>query len=229
VVCAWARFRRRAAAAAAAFEKELAARFLEREYGPFEDLPFGGDSGRPCYGATMRIEVSDGYHLTSVTEGDRERLVDLLSDGQVARWIPALPQPYTRQVADSWIKRRASYTQRRPEISFAIRNPVGIMVGSVGVDELRDPSQHDGELGYWVDPAERGRGLATRAVEAFVPYAFGVLGLARLTAHTLAFNVRSVRVLEKSSFILEGRLRRRTRTATGYHDTLVFGRLRPDL
>jgi len=71
-------------------------------------------------------------------------------------------------------------------------------------------------------------GLATRAVAAFVPYAFGVLRLARLTAHTLAFNARSVRVLEKNGFLLEGRLRRRMRTAAGDHDALVFGRLRVD-
>jgi RimJ/RimL family protein N-acetyltransferase len=153
-------------------------------------------------------------------------MVALLSDGDVARWIPVLPQPYSAAIADGWIRRRTDWAQQRPEICFAIRDPAGEMVGSVGVDDFRRPSQHDGELGYWLGAAERGRGLATRAVAAFIPYAFGGLGLARLTAHTLVFNARSVRVLEKNGFLLEGCLRRRTRTATGDHDTLVFGLLR---
>ncbi len=176
----------------------------------------------------MRIEVGGGYHLSSLQPADRERLVALLSDGEVARWIPVLPRPYTSRSADSWIEHRADYAQRRPEISFVIRDPAGTIVGSVGVDDLRDPRAHNGELGYWLDPAERGRGLATRAVGAFISYAFGGLGLARLTAHTLVFNFRSVRVLEKNGFVREGRLRRRARTATGDHDVLVFGLLRDD-
>jgi len=134
----------------------------------------------------VRLEVGDGYHLSSLVATDRDRLVALLSDGEIAGWIPALPQPYTGESADSWIRHRVAHTQAR------------------------------------------GRGLATRAVAAFVPYAFGVLRLARLTAHTLAFNARSVRVLEKNGFLLEGRLRRRMRTAAGDHDALVFGRLRVD-
>jgi [ribosomal protein S5]-alanine N-acetyltransferase len=161
------------------------------------------------------IEIGGGYRLSSVRERDREAHVRLLSSGEIAGWIPALPQPYTESIAGQWIQRRLDFVRANHEISFAIREPSGEMIGSVGVDDLKLAIAHNGELGYWLDPTVRGSGLATLAVRAFVPYAFDTLGLGRLTAHTLAHNVRSVRLLEKNDFALEGRLRRFTRRRPG--------------
>jgi ribosomal-protein-alanine N-acetyltransferase len=175
----------------------------------------------------VRIEVSAGCHLSGVGQGDREALVQLLSDGEIATFIPAIPQPYTEASA-AWVRHRMETARGGTEISFAIRDPAGTMVGSVGVDDLKVGRAHNGELGYWLAPSARGRGLASEAVRAFIPYAFDVLALERLSAHTLHFNQRSIRVLETNGFLLEGRLRRYTRTSTGLHDTLVFGLLRND-
>ena len=55
-------------------------------------------------------------------------------------------------------------------------------------------------LGYWVDQRRNGRGLATAAVDAILPIAFGELGLHRLEAGALVDNVASQRVLEKNGF-----------------------------
>jgi RimJ/RimL family protein N-acetyltransferase len=114
------------------------------------------------------------------------------------------------------------------EVCFAIRNPDGTLIGSVGVDDLSPGRAHNGELGYWLGREHRGRGIAREAVRAFIPYAFQQLELNRLTAHTLHFNSASNRILEASGFKLEGMLRQYTRTTTGFHDTLVFGLLRDE-
>ncbi len=55
-------------------------------------------------------------------------------------------------------------------------------------------------IGYWIDRARNGRGLATAAVEDVVAYAFGELALHRVEAATLVDNVASQRVLEKAAF-----------------------------
>jgi ribosomal-protein-alanine N-acetyltransferase len=174
----------------------------------------------------VRIDLSGGYALTGIEDRDREAHLRLLTDGTIAAFIPAIPQPYTEESADKWVRHRIAFAQAGVEICFAIRDPQGRMVGSVGVDDLQVGKAHNGELGYWLAPAARGQGLATEAVRAFIPYAFGPLGLERLTAHTLHFNDRSIRVLERNGFAPEGRLRRFTRTATGLRDVLVFGLLR---
>jgi ribosomal-protein-alanine N-acetyltransferase len=174
-----------------------------------------------------KIDLSRGYCLTSVREDDVGSYVQLLADGEIASLIPAIPQPYTPEVARWWVQHRlAQLKATRQETTFAIRGPEGRLIGSVGVDEISPLRTHNGELGYWLGREHRGRGLAQEAVAAFVTYAFGALRLERLTAHTLAINRPSIQLLEHSGFVLEGRLRWYDRTAAGLQDTLVFGLLR---
>ena len=59
-------------------------------------------------------------------------------------------------------------------------------------------------LGYWVDEAHNGRGLATAAVGEMVDHAFGPLGLHRVQAETLVHNTASQRVLERNGFTRYG-------------------------
>jgi [ribosomal protein S5]-alanine N-acetyltransferase len=55
-------------------------------------------------------------------------------------------------------------------------------------------------LGYWVEPAEVGRGLASAAVAALCQIADQELGLHRIQASTSPLNVASQRVLAKNGF-----------------------------
>lgn len=178
---------------------------------------------------TTEIALTNGYCLTSVRANDGDDYVQLLGDGEIANTIPAIPQPYTQETAQSWIRHRLAFLEKRAvDVCFVIRNSDGSLVGGVGVDDLIPGSAHNGEVGYWLGRESRGRGIAREAVRAFIPYAFDRLALNRLTAHTLHFNAPSIRVLEASGFKLEGRLRKYTRTASGFHDTLVFGLLKDE-
>jgi ribosomal-protein-alanine N-acetyltransferase len=169
------------------------------------------------------VNLGEGYYLDSVRPHDRHAYVLHLGDGEIAALIPTIPQPYDLTLADSWIQHRMAFVERAGvEISFAIRDVTGSLVGSVGVDDLEVGVARDGELGYWLARGIRGRGLATRAVIAFVAHAFSALRLERVTAHTLHFNMASVRVLQKTGFKPLGGEPKKTRAATGLHDTLAF-------
>jgi len=61
------------------------------------------------------------------------------------------------------------------------------------------------DRGYWVDRAQRGRGIASHAVVLAVEYAFSVLGLGRVRANVEPGNVASRRVLERAGFQRAGR------------------------
>ena len=145
--------------------------------------------------------LASGYTLTSARLEDRDDYVRLLDDGDVARFIPAIPRPYTAEIAEAWIRHRLAFTaEHGREICFSIRDPRGVLAGSVGVDDLPIGGADIGELGYWLGPAHRGRGVARQAVHAFIAYAFNRLALARLTAHTLDFNQPSIRLLVGAGF-----------------------------
>ena len=55
----------------------------------------------------------------------------------------------------------------------------------------------EGRLGYVIDPAHAGRGLATEMARALLDIGFGQLGLRRVTAGCYADNVASWHVMER--------------------------------
>jgi len=62
------------------------------------------------------------------------------------------------------------------------------------------------EIGYWVLPRARRRGVATRTARLLAEHAFG-LGIERVAAYVNVGNVASERVLERAGFRREGVVR----------------------
>lgn len=83
--------------------------------------------------------------------------------------------------------------------TYAILDDGGI-VGTLGISNVVLGALCSANVGYWVDRAHNGKGLATRAVAAALEIAFGELGLHRLEAGTLVDNLGSQRVLERNGF-----------------------------
>jgi RimJ/RimL family protein N-acetyltransferase len=61
---------------------------------------------------------------------------------------------------------------------------------------------HDPEVGWSIDPAWWGRGIATEAGRASIDWAFDELGFERVVSITTEENVASRRVMEKLGFSL---------------------------
>ena len=76
----------------------------------------------------------------------------------------------------------------------------GILVGRFNLAEVVRGAFQSASIGYWVDHAYTGRGLASAAVQAMLSNARDHLGLHRLEAATLVHNVGSQRVLAKAGF-----------------------------
>jgi ribosomal-protein-alanine N-acetyltransferase len=107
---------------------------------------------------------------------------------------------------------------------FAILDGDAI-AGTINVFHIVREALQSGTIGYWVDEARNGRGLATTAVEDVVAYMFGELDLHRAEAATLVDNVASQRVLEKAGFERIGLAPRYLRINDVWRDFLLFQRL----
>jgi RimJ/RimL family protein N-acetyltransferase len=81
----------------------------------------------------------------------------------------------------------------------------GTVIGCADVDEVRDGW---GELGYWLDEAFWGAGLASEAAAAVRDFAFRALKLEGLGSGHAADNPASGRVLRKLGFTHVGNERR---------------------
>jgi [ribosomal protein S5]-alanine N-acetyltransferase len=107
---------------------------------------------------------------------------------------------------------------------FAILD-AGAIAGTINVFHIVRESLQSCAVGYWIDRARNGRGLATGALEDVVAYAFGELGLHRVEAATLLDNIASQRVLEKASFERIGVARRFLRINGEWRDFVLFQRV----
>ena len=76
----------------------------------------------------------------------------------------------------------------------------GAIAGHLSLDRIRRDILQSADIGYWVAPRERRRGVATRAIGLAVGHAFDRLGLSRLHATTDLDNAASCRALEANGF-----------------------------
>ncbi|MFB7471460.1 GNAT family N-acetyltransferase [Kitasatospora sp. NPDC056184] len=101
----------------------------------------------------------------------------------------------------------------------------------LGTIALRWTDRADGlaMVGYWLLPAARGRGVATRATRAITRWGFESAGARRIELAHAVDNPASCRVAERCGFPLEGTLRESFRFGDGrHHDEHLHARLATD-
>jgi RimJ/RimL family protein N-acetyltransferase len=133
--------------------------------------------------------------------GDEAFLVAACNDPAVARFTK-VPAPYTAEHARAWIAASAWLLELGREAHLAVADaadagspPLGA-AGLVAVDRAAGRA----ELGYWLAPAARGRGVATRAVTLLRDWAHGPLALPRLVMRIHPDNGPSRRVAARTGF-----------------------------
>jgi ribosomal-protein-alanine N-acetyltransferase len=123
------------------------------------------------------------------------------------------------------VARRARLGTSMP---FAVRVE-GRLAGQVTVDNIVRGALRSGSLGYWVDRAVAGRGMASLAVALVCDHAFGPGGLHRLQADIRPENLPSRRLVERLGFRHEGLLRRYLDIDGDWRDHLSYALLEEDL
>jgi RimJ/RimL family protein N-acetyltransferase len=102
----------------------------------------------------------------------------------------------------------------------------GKLLGGAALHHL-DRTRDVLELGYWLFVEARGRGVATRVVEAFCAHAFAH-GIFRVEAVVRVGNTASERVLERAGFTREGVKRGLLRHEGERVDSTLFARIASD-
>jgi ribosomal-protein-serine acetyltransferase len=150
-----------------------------------------------------RVRIHPPLHVDELTVREY-RMDDLAAiDAAIVRnreyllpwigpWIKAEPigLDARRTLLQSWVDSYATGAD----------NPVGIfngteLVGGTGLHDRNAPS--DIEIGYWVDEAQQGRGIATRISAALMAFAFTEPAVQRFLLIHNVDNDKSRRVAEK--------------------------------
>ncbi|GAB3342217.1 GNAT family N-acetyltransferase [Marilutibacter aestuarii] len=101
------------------------------------------------------------------------------------------------------------------------------LLGSVALFHI-NAAQRLADIGYMLETASWGRGLATEATTLALDHAFAALGLRRIEADIDPRNAGSCRLAERLGFVHEGRLRERWEIAGETCDTSLYGLLARD-
>jgi RimJ/RimL family protein N-acetyltransferase len=145
-------------------------------------------------------------------------------DPDIQRWT-TIPAPYARTDAEDFLAHRVPEARARGGAAYAVDDlAAGTLAGSM---TLLHVERGVGEIGYWLAPWARRRGLGTDALATLASSVFS-----RRIAHRLELliepaNHASRALALRAGFAEEGQLRGRVIVHGEPRDVVVYGLLAP--
>jgi RimJ/RimL family protein N-acetyltransferase len=169
-----------------------------------------------------------GVRLRGYRPDDLDDVVAGYGDAGAQRFMPLVPSPFTRRHGEWYIRDAAPAAFAEGGAAYAIADPeTDRLLGGIGINRVQ-PTRAQGEIGYWVGPWARGRGVASAAVRALTEHAFRT-GTVRLELLTHWDNAASQRVALAAGYQREGVRRGALPNRDGGHDDLLaFARVADD-
>lgn len=141
----------------------------------------------------------DGLALRAWSIGDAAVLRSAADDPLIRQWNP-IRVGSDDEVRD-FVERM---TNGMDSLGWAVVDAAtGTVLGYVSLHHI-DPPNAAGQIGYWVAPGARGRGVAARALATVAAYGLDQLGLSRIEVFHALANPASCRVASRAGFDLEG-------------------------
>jgi len=180
--------------------------------------------GEPLEPATAWLEVpelsGDDVLLRRWREDDVPRVAQACADPQTQAWLPQLPSPYTLADAQWYVGSREEQHARGTGIYWCVAAvDDDRCVGSIALMGLSEGGSAP-EIGYWMHPDARGRGLMAQAARLVLRHAVidveeGGLGLPRVTLRAATGNAASNAVAVAAGMTRTGLARRGERLRDG--------------
>jgi RimJ/RimL family protein N-acetyltransferase len=159
---------------------------------------------------------------------DAEEVAQACADPAIQRYIPLVPDPYTSADALRWIIESRAAARAAGGTTLVAADPeTDRPLAGFALHPAR-PGGSTAELGYWVAPWARRRGIATAGTAALAGWAHRQ-GVYRVELLTDPENWRSQRVAIAAGFRREGLRRGAERRRDGSHAAVVaWARLADD-
>jgi RimJ/RimL family protein N-acetyltransferase len=128
-----------------------------------------------------------------------------------------------------WLMQHADMWERGEGRHLAVADgATDALLGGVNFHSIR-PEHRRGEVGFWLAPWARGRGIGTGAVRSACEWAFDRWDLHRIEMTTLPDNAGALALAAKLGFTREGLLRQRNFERGNHVDIVILGVLRGEL
>ncbi len=135
--------------------------------------------------------------------------------------------PVSQEAAERWLVDQDERWRQGSSFSFAIADRQDVAVGNVAVGAI-DRRHATGWVSYWITPAVRGTGAASRACRVLARWAFDEAGLFRLELGHRVNNPASCAVARAAGFAVEGLERQKLEYDGVRYDVELHARLATD-
>lgn len=195
-------------------------------YAAFVRDPEGNNLEAVCRGETaVPVLETERTRLRPFRESDRDALFEVFGDPEVARYW-AFPAWTEVAQAAAYIAPRVPSSSSLP---WAIADRGSDrLIGTATIFNLHR-EQGRAEIGYSLQRAQWGKGLAREAVARVLAYGFDDVKLRRFEADIDPRNTASLGLIERFGFTREGYMRDRWLVNGESCDSVVFGLLARDL
>lgn len=138
--------------------------------------------------------------LRAFRETDVDAAHAYRDDRELARFLPHIPQPFTRADAEAFVAQNMTEPWAQFP-TFAVERD-GQLIGTVSF--AVEAAHRRAMVGYAIAREQWGRGIAVEAATAAIAWLWGEHDLVEIWASTHAEHVRSRRVLEKLGMRFDG-------------------------
>ena len=175
------------------------------------------------------VGIDDGViRLRLRSDADTPALIEACRDPEVPRWT-RVPEDYDETKAAEWAARSERMISEGSGLPLAIADAEDDrLLGSIGINTI-DYEERRCDVGYFLAPWARGRGIMARALRLLSSWAFENLPVDRIEALIQPENAPSRGAAERAGFTFEGILRSHTIIKGARRDMCSYSLLRDEV
>ncbi|MEP6786950.1 MAG: GNAT family protein [Acidobacteriota bacterium] len=175
--------------------------------------------------AGKRFRVDDDIELRHWTELDAEVVYELVKRNyeHLRTFMEWVKPDHSLVDYEKFVEREIRGTAENERLGFGIYRGDGL-IGTIGLINF----DHDAkvtEIGYWIDAAEEGKGIVSKACRKLIDFVFGELAMNRIQIRCAAPNFRSGAIPERFGFTREGTQRQHVLRDGKLMDFVTYGLL----
>jgi RimJ/RimL family protein N-acetyltransferase len=160
-------------------------------------------ASEPEAGFPLDLELRvGGMTLSRPDERDVPGIVEACQDSDIVRFT-VVPSPYGTEQGEEYVRFAREATADGSGLPLVARDAGGRVLASCGLVRVSWPDAAC-EIGYWVAPWARGRGVATAAGAALCAWVFDATPLQRIELQAATINAPSLAVARRLGFTHEG-------------------------
>lgn len=195
--------------------------------------PAGRHPGWPATLGQVRVRAgSVELRPLRRSDGERWRAIRIRDELLISPWDATSSLTWAeRHSPAQWHSHRSLLISaaRRGEVLPFVITVDGVFVGQMTIGGVQRGALRSAWIGYWVDSATQGGGVATAALALAVGHAFGPAGLHRVEATIAPENVASRAVVAHLGFRQEGHLQRYLDINGAWRDHLLYAMTKEEL